>query len=309
METRAQGGGGGGGGEEAPMLSLQQICCAHVSNEYTEGPVASSGHPQSEDVQPSGLPEDSNLPLESTVLPGYTDSRHFQESQDSGASKASKDLQDPQDSRTSRDFRDSSQDSRSLQIVASRSTSGTSEGSCSNSSEQRLLGNASKGSMPVVQAQPKSYENKKEELKPLVKESEGGKKHPRLCQRCQKCKCEDCRSPRSLPSCWICGKRCVCSAESTVDYLTCVCCLKCCFYHCSSDDEDVCADKPFSCSSPHCCVRWSSAGALALILPCLLCYLPARGCLKLCQICYNRTSSPGCRCRGADKSHAHKVST
>ncbi|KAI4904129.1 hypothetical protein NFI96_008083 [Prochilodus magdalenae] len=299
MEMRAQSGGSagppdGGDGEEARdalVLPLHQIRTIHTSNEYTEGPVATSGYSRTADLRPSGPSVDEG------VVPDGTTPR---------------DSRDIQDSRDFRDSRDSSQGARSPQSVASRSTSGTSEGSCSNSSEQRLLGNTSSTTseqVPVVRVQPKRSEVKQEELKPLTVGSGSGKQHSQRCEQCQRCKCEDCRSPRSLPACWVCGRRCLCSAESTVDYVTCVCCLKALFYHCSTDDEDVCADKPFSCQQSHCCVRWSSAGALALVLPCLLCYLPARGCLALCQACYDRTHRPGCRCRQAKASRCKKNNT
>ncbi|XP_072513401.1 protein sprouty homolog 2 [Salminus brasiliensis] len=293
METRAQSGGSsgppdGGDGEEArevPVLLLHQIRTVHTSNEYTDGPVAISGHSRTPDLRPSGPSADEGVVQDGT-LPG--NSRDIPDSQDF------------QDSRDFRDSRDSSQGARSAQSAASRSTSGTSEGSYGNSSEQRLLGNAGRAAgeqVQVVRVQPKRSEAKNEELKPLTMTSGSAKQHSQRCERCHLCKCEDCRSPRSLPTCWLCGRRCLCSAESAVDYATCACCLKGMFYHCSTDDEDVCADKPFSCQQPHCCVRWSAAGALALLLPCLLCYLPARGCLALCQACHDRAHRPGCRCR------------
>ncbi|XP_036416291.1 protein sprouty homolog 2 [Colossoma macropomum] len=314
METRAQSGGStgspeGGDGEEARealVLPLHQIRTIHTSNEYTEGPVATSGYSRTVDLRPSGpsmdvgAVQDGTMPRESEDFQYTQNSRDFQDSRDS---------RDLQDSRDFRDSRDSSQGARSPQSAASRSTSGTSEGSCSNSSEQRLLGTISRttGEPPaVVRVQPKRSEAKQEELKPLNTTAGSGKQHSQRCEHCHRCICEDCRSPRPLPSCWVCGRRCLCSAESTVDYFTCVCCLKALFYHCSTDDEDVCADKPFSCHQSHCCVRWSAAGALALILPCLLCYLPARGCLALCQACHDRAHRPGCRCKDTHVSRCKK---
>ncbi|CAO2607595.1 Protein sprouty homolog 2 [Lemmus lemmus] len=41
-------------------------------------------------------------------------------------------------------------------------------------------------------------------------------------------------------------------------------------------------------------------GVMALFLPCLWCYLPAKGCLKLCQGCYDRVNRPGCRCKNSN---------
>ncbi|XP_061892215.1 protein sprouty homolog 2 [Entelurus aequoreus] len=119
------------------------------------------------------------------------------------------------------------------------------------------------------------------------------------CARCGLCRCPECRRPRALPSCWMCGGRCVCSAQHAAEYCTCVCCLKGLFYHCSSDDEDTCADKPFSCAQSHCCVRWTAVSLMTAALPCLLCHLPARGCVAVCQGCYDRATRPGCRCKNA----------
>ncbi|XP_077368558.1 protein sprouty homolog 2 isoform X2 [Festucalex cinctus] len=123
----------------------------------------------------------------------------------------------------------------------------------------------------------------------------------RKCERCGRCRCAECRRPRALPSCWVCGRRCVCSLEHAVECCTCVCCVKGLFYHCSSDDEDTCADKPFSCTQAHCCARWTAVTLLAVIFPCLLCYLPARGCVAACQRCYDRATRPGCRCTNSTR--------
>uniref|UniRef100_H3BZU8 Protein sprouty homolog 2 n=1 Tax=Tetraodon nigroviridis TaxID=99883 RepID=H3BZU8_TETNG len=155
-------------------------------------------------------------------------------------------------------------------------------------SGQRLLDNSQ-----IIRTQPKRAELGSEELKPLNTKSQGA--HSK-CEDCGRCPCPDCRRPRALPSCWMCGRRCVCSAQSAVEYGTCVCCVKGLFYHCSSDDEDTCADKPFSCRQPRCCVRWTTVSLLSLLFPCLLCYLPTKGCVAVCQSCYDRVSRPGCRC-------------
>ncbi|XP_076879340.1 protein sprouty homolog 2 [Brachyhypopomus gauderio] len=274
METRAQSGRGevlppGGHGvsndegsetQTPVVLSLHQICAAHISNEYTQGPALSE--------QPRNHPAGQDRALASgTDGMVYTSPRS----------------------------------------TISRSTSGTSDTSLttaristdSASSDQRLLGNVGRtGERPVVRAQPKCSEVQREELKPPREGIGAGGKHANRCGRCGRCRCRECTEPRPLPSCWLCGRRCVCSPEAAVDHATCVCCLKALFYHCSSDDEDVCADKPFSCHQPHCCVRWAAVGTLSLLLPCLLCYLPARGCLALCQACHDRAHRPGCRCHG-----------
>ncbi|XP_062393007.1 protein sprouty homolog 4 [Sardina pilchardus] len=126
-------------------------------------------------------------------------------------------------------------------------------------------------------------------------------KHLLLCERCAKCRCTECTLPRALPSCWVCGQACLCSAQSLVDAATCMCLVKGVFYHCAEDEDDAgegaCADRPCSCAPAHRCARWSFMAALSVALPCLLCYLPAVGCAKLSQRCYDGARRPGCRCK------------
>ncbi|XP_048094054.1 protein sprouty homolog 4 [Alosa alosa] len=126
-------------------------------------------------------------------------------------------------------------------------------------------------------------------------------KHLLLCERCGKCRCTECTLPRALPSCWVCHQACLCSAQSLVDAATCMCLVKGVFYHCAEDEDDgdegSCADRPCSCGPAHRCARWSFMAALSMALPCLLCYLPAVGCAKLSQKCYDGARRPGCRCK------------
>ncbi|XP_012693212.2 protein sprouty homolog 4 [Clupea harengus] len=133
-------------------------------------------------------------------------------------------------------------------------------------------------------------------------------KHLLLCGRCGKCRCTECTLPRVLPSCWVCHQACLCSAQSLVDAATCMCLVKGVFYHCAEDEDDgeegSCADRPCSCAPAHRCARWSFMAALSLALPCLLCYLPAVGCAKLSQKCYDGAQRPGCRCKVAAVSKA-----
>lgn len=132
-----------------------------------------------------------------------------------------------------------------------------------------------------------------------IPSSPADKKHLLLCERCGKCRCPECTLPRTLPSCWLCHQECLCSARSLVDGATCMCLVKGVFYHCTEDEDDEgsCADEPCSCSRAHCCARWAFMAALAAVLPCLVCYLPATGLAKLGQKCYDNASRPGCRCR------------
>lgn len=171
----------------------------------------------------------------------------------------------------------------------------------------------------AIQEQPKSCDLKQEEMKLLGSASTNQKhlklepeqettkqhnrKHPSPCDRCSRCKCRDCTAATPLPACWLCERRCLCSAEAVVEYTTCVCCLKALLYHCSSDDEDSSADAPFSCNKSRRCTRWSTAAGMAFVLPCLLCYGPARGCLALCQLCHNHTHRTGCRCKSQHETH------
>ena len=142
-----------------------------------------------------------------------------------------------------------------------------------------------------------------------------------ICPDCDRCRCLSCRTPRPLPSKWLCGDKCLCSAESCVDYASCLCCVKGLFYHCGSgdedDDEDVprsgrryhqhhpppsssttsCADAPCSCvPSHHRMARWGCLASLTLVLPCLLCYWPLQGGVKVVEMCYQKCTRHGCRC-------------
>ena len=157
-------------------------------------------------------------------------------------------------------------------------------------------------------SQPKSDSNKKSDAlgkAGLAGEGLSGEDHLGLhlfiCERCGRCKCGECVAPRVLPSCWACGQRCLCSAETAVEYGTCLCCVKGLFYHCSAeDDEDNCADRPCACTPAHACSRWGTMALLVPFLPCLCCYPPAKLCLALCQRGYDRATRPGCRCRNTN---------
>lgn len=271
------------------VLSLDQIRITGSSNEYTEGPAAAQRSPASEHRQ-----QKSDLPGSRTS--GQQETR--EERPDSLHSLPSL----TQNGNASISGREAVL--RSSSAEDSQGSIRTSVGSAS--SGQRLLSSPAGGNQ-IVRTQPKRAELDPEELKPLNNESRavvavlgsGSLKNEGIhfkCEDCGRCTCPECRRPRALPFCWMCGRRCMCSAQSAVEYGTCVCCVKGLFYHCSSDDEDTCTDKPFSCTQAHCCVRWTTASLLSLVFPCLLCYLPARGCVAACQSCYDRVAQPGCRC-------------
>lgn len=118
-----------------------------------------------------------------------------------------------------------------------------------------------------------------------------------ICQNCGKCKCESCKLPRPLPQRWVCDNACLCSAETIIDYASCLCCVKGLYYHCSETDAGAtCADDPCSCAPTKRLARWSCLSALATVLPCLLCYWPLRGCQRAVEAAYARHSRAGCRC-------------
>lgn len=129
------------------------------------------------------------------------------------------------------------------------------------------------------------------------------------CPQCKKCRCEECQRPRQLPSRWLCDNTCLCSAETIIDYASCLCCVKALYYHCSKDheleresDTISCADDPCSCLPHKRTTRWGCLGALSLALPCLWCYWPMRGCVAVCAKCYAKHSRHGCRCQSQNGS-------
>lgn len=268
------------------VLSLDQIKITGANNEYTDGPAS---------AQRSLAPERRPPPSSTVAAPSST-GEHLETPE-----------QRPNNlcnltSLTQLGNTNSSRDGalRSLGVEDLRGGVRTSVGS--SVSGQRLPGDSQ-----IIRTQPKRTELGSEELKPLNTDPEpvaavpgtGAASSPAVhskCEDCGRCSCPECSRPRALPSCWMCGRRCMCSAQSAAEYGTCVCCVKGLFYHCSSDDEDTCADKPFSCRQPRCCVRWTAASLLSLLFPCLLCYLPAKGCVAVCQSCYDQVSRPGCRC-------------
>uniref|UniRef100_A0A1I8PIT8 Protein sprouty n=1 Tax=Stomoxys calcitrans TaxID=35570 RepID=A0A1I8PIT8_STOCA len=129
--------------------------------------------------------------------------------------------------------------------------------------------------------------------------------NPITCPSCDRCRCEQCQSPRPLPQTWVCNKTCLCSAESIIDYASCLCCAKALFYHCARDNDldcddgsgTPCVDNPCSCGPYKRTQRWGWLGALSIVLPCLWCYWPMRACVAACEKCYGRFARRGCRCQ------------
>ncbi|KAK6976653.1 protein sprouty 2 [Biomphalaria glabrata] len=118
-----------------------------------------------------------------------------------------------------------------------------------------------------------------------------------MCESCGKCRCAACTEPRSLPSHWCCRDTCEVSPDNVIDFCTCFCCVKCMFYHCGSEEENQCYENPCGCcSTAHCCQRWTVMGMMALCLPCLWTYWPARACLAASTFCYSHCRRKGCQC-------------
>uniref|UniRef100_A0A803VHS8 Sprouty RTK signaling antagonist 3 n=1 Tax=Ficedula albicollis TaxID=59894 RepID=A0A803VHS8_FICAL len=207
-----------------------------------------------------------------------------------GVSQASSPFQDPQLSHSSTASSVSQSTAASEQRLLSPSHSG-----------QSLARTPSHSGQSPVRTQPR-LGDPKAEVSPR-------KGHALRCEACGRCRCPRCTAARSLPSCWLCNQRCLCSAESLLDYGTCLCCVKGLFYHCSTDDEDTCADEPCSCGPGSCCARWAAMSALSLLLPCLCCYFPTLGCLKLCQRGYDGLKRPGCRCQSHTNTVCRKISS
>uniref|UniRef100_A0A8D2DZS0 Protein sprouty homolog 2 n=1 Tax=Sciurus vulgaris TaxID=55149 RepID=A0A8D2DZS0_SCIVU len=257
-------------------LSLDQTRAIRNTNEYTEGPTAAP----KPGLKPASRPAAGHKPERLRGLPERRPPPRLQHAQGRPSTRAP--------------------GPRSTRTVSSGPRSGPRASAGSGSSELRPLGpsfSSGPAADGTVRVQPRS-ELGPGELKPLGEEESG--LHAHRCADCGKCKCRECTRPRALPSRWICRQRCLCSAQAVVDYASCVCCVKGLFYHCSDDDEDTCADRPCACGQARCCARWSAMGVLSLFLPCLWCYLPAKGCLKLCQGCYDRANRPGCRCKNSN---------
>uniref|UniRef100_A0A8C7W3Q5 Sprouty RTK signaling antagonist 3 n=1 Tax=Oncorhynchus mykiss TaxID=8022 RepID=A0A8C7W3Q5_ONCMY len=242
---------------QVPVLSLDQIRSIRASNDYVERPVA--------------LDHTSH----SGFFYGYPSHAPLPRSQ-------------------------SQQQHAHLTHLSRSSTASSAMSRTSAASDQRLLAGLTpshSGLASVVRSQPKGELKPEASLGKGLEEGEDLGLHLFICERCGRCKCQECCAPRSLPSYWVCRQRCLCSAQSAVEYGTCLCCVKGLFYHCSAqDDEDNCADRPCACTPAHACARWGTIGLLALCLPCLCCYPPARLCLALCQQAHDRATRPGCRC-------------
>ncbi|KAJ7996039.1 hypothetical protein DPEC_G00232950 [Dallia pectoralis] len=258
--------------QQVPVLSLEQIRSIRASNDYVERPVALDHTLQ------SGFfyAHDNHYPItHGHPYQGYPSHGPLPRSQ-------------------------SQQPHGHLAHLSRSSTTSSAMSRTSAASDQRLLAGLTpshSGLVSVVRSQPKGDLKPEAPLGKCLAKREDPGLHLFICERCARCKCQECCAPRSLPSCWACGQRCLCSGERVVEYGTCLCCVKGLFYHCSAqDDEDNCADRPCACTSANACARWGTMGCMALCLPCLCCYPPAKLCLCLCQRAHDRATRPGCRC-------------
>ncbi|XP_072040548.1 uncharacterized protein [Amphiura filiformis] len=124
-------------------------------------------------------------------------------------------------------------------------------------------------------------------------------KEPYPCQVCGGCRCDKCRSRTELPKVRLCNGRCLCSAENTLEYCSCLVCVKTTFYHCTDSENEenyALVDDPCSCSSDRCCLRWSVMGVMSVFMPCLWLYVPGRMCIFGCKRCYAQ-GRHGCKCK------------
>ena len=69
--------------------------------------------------------------------------------------------------------------------------------------------------------------------------------------------------------------RCDCSCSSSVEMVTCMWCVKSCFYHCADDaerEENLWADKPCACHGIHCQRRWFYMVFMFFVFPLIILY-------------------------------------
>ncbi|XP_053129312.1 protein sprouty homolog 3 [Hemicordylus capensis] len=261
------------------VLSIDQIRAIRASNDYVERPASSCKQAHS---IPS--PSKHEIAQECLVSSVFHDLHHSQAHQ-----------------------------GLPLQPPLSHSSTASSLSHSTAASEQRLLGGLtpSHSGHSLIRMQPRAADLKPEELPKGAAEKappfHSG--HLFICEECGRCKCIRCAAARSLPSCWLCNQRCLCSPEKIIDYGTCLCCVKGIFYHCSSDDEDTSADDPCSCGPGSCCARWVAMSFLSVLMPCLCCYFPTLGCLKLCEWGYDALKRPGCRCQNHTNTVCRKISS
>ena len=120
-----------------------------------------------------------------------------------------------------------------------------------------------------------------------------------MCRRCGRCRCRDCAAAEQSSA--------LRRARSAVNIVSCMCCVRCLFYHCLKDDagdELDCSDEPCACSErPHCAARWAVMGALVPCLPCLCLYVPLRCMVDAACRRSSLGSSRSCHCNTRSSRH------
>lgn len=123
-----------------------------------------------------------------------------------------------------------------------------------------------------------------------------------FCQRCGKCKCEACVRPRKLPEKWLCGGTLLCSKKTVVDGLSCMCCVRGLFYHCTKDSQRGEIDpnkEPCSCTGNQAAARWGIMLPLLPLIPCLIAYPLWGACAKMTESVYAKCTASGCQCQNS----------
>lgn len=74
-----------------------------------------------------------------------------------------------------------------------------------------------------------------------------------------------------------------------IEVCSCVCCTRAIFYHCGKtarDDGYDCSTYPCACcEKPDCLRRWTCMTVMSAFLPCMCCYWPSKGVVKMCSLC------------------------
>ena len=109
--------------------------------------------------------------------------------------------------------------------------------------------------------------------------------------------CRHCKRRRPVE--YLCGQNCFKSSDTCVNTSSCLCLVKCIFYHWGpdeiADDDNSCSEAPCSCApSSHRLARWWCLIPLSLCLPCLFCYWPLRGIVAALKCCFTRYTDCNC---------------
>lgn len=204
--------------------------------------------------------------------------------------------------RSNEDHQENSEDQSHKKLLLVELDRGTAQTRCENKVKHEQKRTLISKSTVTSQSRQASDSDDHAVLEVEINKCKPGE-HNYPCPRCGKCMCKYCKGheTRTRSQTLLCGGRCKCDVESAIEAATCFCIVRGCFYHCSHHDaEESCSAKPCSCREPNCCARWAVLGALTLLLPCLLCYPVARGCVMTCREC-SHCARPGCRCKESNR--------